>query len=240
MNDFDVSTIASEVLTGKGYVIVNDLFDPGPVLSSIASEMTKPGPIVAGGHRPNVIGYPAIQELLTNPNLLTLGELVLRQRPAFGSLGVNVIPPGSPGMDPHIDYPYFSMAQRPALADPALCLQLIWYPVDVTPEMGATFVLEGSQEDPSITKTEALSCFNRQVIEARAGSLFIGHGALWHGVLPNSSDKMRPAVLGSYIPYWCRPMTRVHVPLGVSPDLAKLMCADFGQRVGHDYGRITE
>lgn len=231
--------VTDEILTGRGYAVIEDWFDPGPILSIIDGEMTKPGPLVAGGYRPDVIGHSSIQNLITNSDLLAIGERVLGQRPAFGSLGINVVPPGSSGMEPHMDYPYFAMAARPSSASPALCLQFIWYPVDVTLDMGATFVFEGSQMDPSLNSVQAHARYGRKAIEARAGSLFIGHGALWHGVLPNQSDRMRPVVLGSYVPYWCKPMTRVQIPSGISSELAILMCSDFRQRVGQDYDRIT-
>lgn len=223
----------------NGYLVVEDVFDPEPVRlmleAAVERHLLEGGRVQGGGYRPDVIHTPCVQELYVDPVLLDFVGKFLDCAPAFGSLGSNVIPGNSRGMEAHIDYPYFAMARMPAGCSPALCVQVIWYPEDITEDFAPTAVVPGShlrpsKPDPDRFREEAVP------VLAKAGSLFIGHGAIWHAVMPNQTAKNRPVVLGSYVPYWVRPMLRVDVP-DVHPTLRILMCSNFGERIGHDYER---
>jgi hypothetical protein len=223
----------------NGYVVVPDVFDPEPVRlmleKRVEEHVAQNGRMQGGGYRPDVIMEPDVQALYVDPVLLGFAEKILGCAPAFGSLGSNVIPAGALGMEAHVDYPYFSMARMPDGASPALCVQTIWYPEDVTEDFAPTAVVPGSHLRPSKPDPER---FREEAVPvlAKAGSLFIGHGATWHAVMPNRTGRNRPAVLGSYVPYWVRPMLRVDVP-EVHPTLRILMCSNFGERIGRDYER---
>lgn len=223
----------------NGYVIVPNAFDPEPVRAAldyhVGLHKARRGPVVGGGYRPDVLNEPHVQALMIDEALLGFAEKFLGTRPAFGSLGANVVPANSRGMEAHIDYPYFSMARLPDGSAPALCVQMIWYVEDVTEDFAPTAVVPGSHLNPS--KPDA-SKFREEAVPilAKAGDLFVGHGVIWHAVMPNMTSRDRPVVLGSFVPYWVRPMLSAVVP-DVHPTLQKLMCSDFGERIGVDYSR---
>lgn len=223
----------------NGYLVAPDAFDPEPIRlylkAALDYHLAQKGGVVGGGYRPDVIMGPLIQELYTDPDLLNFVWTFLDCAPAFGSLGSNIVPAGAPGMEAHIDYPYFAMAKLPDGPSPALCIQVIWYPEDVDEDFAPTAVVPGSHLRPG--KPDAERFIEESVpILAKAGTLFVGHGAIWHAVRPNKTGRNRPVVLGSYVPYWVRPMLRVDVP-DVHPVLRTLMCSNFGERIGKDYSR---
>lgn len=229
-----------EILHGRGYVLLQGLFDPAPVLETVSAYVeehvgVRGGALMSGGYRPgDVPGEEVVQALMLDPLLLEIGRLCIGSRPAFGSLGANCVPPGSAGMDPHIDYPYFAMGEGlPQSGSPALCVQLIWYLVDVDEGCGPTLVLPGTQVRPS----RPLPAFRRMAerVPVKAGTVFVGHGALWHGVAPNTTDKVRHAVLGSYVPFWVQPMLRVHYAFSRSFEFDELLRSDMGRRIGEGY-----
>lgn len=231
----------------NGYLVVEDAFDPEPVRTTLEVRLKlhrmAGGGLVSGGYRPDVLYETLVQDLYTDPDLIGFASQIIGDDPAFGSLGSNVVPGNSPGMDAHIDYPYFAMAKLPANGQPALCVQMIWYPEDVTEDFAPTAVVPGSHLQPSRPGQDrfALERFRDESVPilAKAGSLFIGHGALWHAVMPNKTDRNRPAILGSYVPYWVRPMLRADAPQDLPPVLRQLMCSNFGERIGKDYSHSS-
>jgi len=231
---------AAEILGGRGYVLLEDHFDPSSVLDlverCVEHHVARGGETVSGGHRPDgVMLSSRVQDLMVDPLLLRIGELCLGSRPAFGSLGANSVPPGSGGMDPHLDYPYFAMAPNlPPRGFPALCVQLIWYLVDVDEGCAPTIFVPGTQVAPSVPRP-----FPYRSCPAKAGSVFVGHGALWHGVGPNSTDRTRHALLGSYVPFWVHPMLRPTAFTSFSEEMDLLLRKDFGKRMGEGYSRTV-
>lgn len=228
-----------EILNGRGYVLLDGHFDPAPVLELVSAyvdehvELRRPA--FSGGYRPNdVLSEDLVQGLMLDPLMLEIGRLCIGSRPAFGSLGANCVPPGSAGMDPHIDYPYFAMgAGLPHSGSPALCVQLIWYLVDVDEDFGPTLVLPGTQVRPS----RPLPAFRQMAerVTAKAGTVFVGHGALWHGVAPNTTERVRHAVLGSYVPFWVQPMLVPDHAFSRSSGFDELLRSDMGRRIGEGY-----
>lgn len=230
--------VAEEVEKGRGYVLLEDMFDPaGPlevVERFVSDHVRRGGKTVSGGHRPGeILLAPAVQSLMVHPLLLAIGEILIRSRPAFGSLGSNSVPPGSDGMGIHIDYPYFAMGDLPGYGSPALCVQMIWYLVDVDERTAPTLVVPRTQIVPGRP-----SDYPAEVAEpvlAKAGSVFVGHGALWHGVGPNLSGRTRHAVLGSYVPFWVHPMLTPARFRSWHPGMDELLRSDFGHRIGEGY-----
>jgi hypothetical protein len=232
---------ALEIVEGSGYVLLEDHFDPAPVLDVVdryvRQHVRAGGETTSGGYRPGLVMISKrLQDLMTDPLLLKIGELALGSRPAFGSLGANSVPPGSEGMDLHVDYPYFAMSpDMPSRSFPSLCVQLIWYLVDVDEDSAPTFLVPGSQIRPSMP----VGGFTGRKVLARAGTVFVGHGALWHGVAPNTTDKTRHAVLGSYVPFWVHPMLSPTAFKCYTPAMQELLRHDFGQRMGEGYSRTV-
>jgi hypothetical protein len=229
-----------DTLEEQGYVLIPKAFDPKPVReivdAAVERHLRNDKRVQGGGYRPDILHVPEVQALMVEPSLLDLAWSILKCEPAFGSLGANVIPANSRGMEAHVDYPYFAMAKMPADPFPAYCVQLIWYLVDVSEDFAPTAVVPESHTVPR--KPDADEFREKAVpIIAEAGDLVVSHGALWHAVMPNQTARDRPVVLGSYVPYWVRPMLRPDVPFGASSAFQKLMCSDFGERIGEGYSR---
>jgi hypothetical protein len=228
-----------KIVHGDGYVILENFFDPAPLLElvekTVADHVKDGGRVFSGGYRPDVMMEPAVQELMLDPRLLDIAWRALWSKPAFGSLGCNSVPPGSAGMEPHFDYPYFAMPEDglPESSFPALCVQMIWYLTDVAEDCGPTLVVPGSQLVPESPTPDYHRL--RQPVVAKAGTLFVGHGALWHGVGPNATDRTRHAILGSYVPFWVHPMVRPSYGFGHTEAMKELMRSDFAQRIGKGY-----
>ncbi len=232
------------ILEGDGYVLLPDFFDPAPLLElvvpAVEAQYAAGAPVFSGGYRPDLAGVKAVQDLMLEPRLIEIAWQVLGQKPAYGSLGVNSVPPGSEGMDPHFDYPYFAMHPEslPKAAFPALCVQMIWYLTDVTEDGGPTMVVPGSQRKPS-SPTPEYHDFSVPVLP-RAGTLFVGHGALWHGVGRNTSSSIRHVILGSFVPFWVHPMLRPASEFGTSPAMREILRSDFPQRLGDGYSNTVD
>ncbi len=232
------------ILYGDGYVVLKDFFDPAPLLrvaeDAVAGLIEKDGQAFSGGYRPDVLMEESVQELMLDPRLLDVARGVLGTKPAFGSLGCNSVPPGSSGMEPHFDYPYFAMPKSglPDSSFPALCVQMIWYLTDVTEDCGPTLVVPGSQLVPEAPTPDYHRL--RQPVLAKAGSLFLGHGALWHGVGPNMTSRIRHAMLGSFVPFWIHPMIRPSYGFGHTELMRELARSDFQNRIGEGYLATTE
>ncbi len=238
-----MSKEVSDILYGDGFVVLEGFFDPAPLLAlaeeAVSALRDAEGRVFSGGYRPDVLEEPEVQDLMLDRRLLHIAWEVLGTKPAFGSLGCNSVPPGSAGMEPHFDYPYFAMPPEglPKSSFPALCVQMVWYLTDVTEDGGPTLAVPGSQIVPAAPTAD----YHRlcQPVLAKAGSLFLGHGALWHGVGPNRTDRVRHAMLGSYVPFWVHPMIKPDYGFGHNDMMQELARSDFQSRIGDGYLATT-
>lgn len=234
-----MSQEVNTILYGDGFVVLEDFFDPAPLLAIADAAVTelaeRGGEVFSGGYRPDVLMEPLVQDLMLDQRLLDIAWRVLGTKPAFGSLGCNSVPPESVGMEPHFDYPYFAMPKSglPESSFPALCVQMIWYLTDVTEDCGPTLVVPGSQLVPEAPTADYHRL--RQPVLVKAGSLFVGHGALWHGVAPNTTGRTRHAMLGSFVPFWVHPMIRPSYGFGHNETMRELARSDFQNRIGEGY-----
>jgi hypothetical protein len=239
-----MSKEVNTILHGDGFVVLEDFFDPAPLLAiaeeAVAGLIKADGQVFSGGYRPDVLMEPEVQDLMLDPRLLDIAWRLLGTKPAFGSLGCNSVPPGSLGMEPHFDYPYFAMPKSglPESSFPALCVQMVWYLTDVTEDGGPTLVVPGSQLVPEAPTPDYHRL--RQPVLAKAGSLFLGHGALWHGVGVNRTQRIRHAMLGSFVPFWVHPMIRPSYGFGHNDMMRELARSDFQNRIGEGYSATTE
>lgn len=234
----ELSRISDEVLFGRGYVLLKDWFDADSVTSALADTIrlhkAANGGVFSGGYRPDILFQLGLEEMMADPGLVAVGRSVLGDEPAYGSFGCNVVPPGSEGMALHLDYPYFAMTKLPARAKPALCMQLIWYACDVTDELAPTVVVPGTQTRPRFPRKTTKA----ERVLAPAGSVCVSHGALWHGVAPNTGSEDRPVLLGSYVPFWVQPMLSPSYQFG-SDGLRRLLRSNMGERIGIAYSRTS-
>lgn len=223
----DVDAAVREMKEGSGYVLVPGAFDPAPVLAEVVPVVdewvARGGALVDGGHKPDVLLLQSVQRLMVTPWVLKVGEAMLGCAPGFGSLIVNSVPAGSPGMGPHVDSPYAQMTDEELAQErPCLCLQMIWYLEDVHEHLAPTVVAPGSQ----LRRSRPGPGFWGGVtpVLVKAGTLFLSHGALWHATMPNRTDKPRPAVISKYFPAWARPPWNpfCQVPSELLPEMVQL------------------
>ncbi len=164
---------------------------------------------------------------------------VLQTQPVLSSLTANIVMPGAPGMGHHRDYPYFAMPSdvNPS-AMPILSLQVIWALDDFTADNGATSVFPISHRCGLWIEKETFDVAKVPLI-VPAGSAVLMHGAVFHGVAPNTSDKPRTALLASCVPYWVRPMhkTDVNERTATTRDI-RLAGKDFKNRIRQDLLKV--
>jgi ectoine hydroxylase-related dioxygenase (phytanoyl-CoA dioxygenase family) len=203
----DIAATVSELVDGPGYAVIPGAFDPFsvlPVVSELVARHIEAGAMLCdGGWRPEVLHVPEVQELMLKPWVLELGRTLIGGQVGFGSLVPNFVPAGSPGMGAHVDYPYSVMDEVPPVR-PVLCMQMLWYLEDVTEDLAPTAVVPGSQLRRSKPDSEG---FWREAVPvlAKAGSLFVSHGGLWHATMPNRASRSRPAIISKYFPARARP-----------------------------------
>jgi hypothetical protein len=224
----DVEKAVMEMVEGSGYVLVPGAFDPRPALSAVTPVVddwvARGGPTVDGGYKPDVMLLTDVQRLMITPWVREVGRVLLGCQPGFGSLIVNSVPPGSPGMGAHVDSPYAQMTDAELAEErPCLCLQMIWYLEDVAEDFAPTAVVPGSQ----LRRARPGRDFWDQAVPVlvKAGTLFLSHGALWHATMPNRTSRYRPAIISKYFPAWCRPPWNpfCHLPPGILPEMVDLL-----------------
>jgi hypothetical protein len=115
---------------------------------------------------------------------------------------LNVVRPGQPVDDWHIDYPFNEMPTR--VSGSLLGLQCI-LPLDpFSGTNGATELLAGTHQASRWPGPEQAQ--ERVLFEAPAGTLLVMAAATWHRSGFNSSASPRSAVLLSFVERWVRPM----------------------------------
>lgn len=150
---------------------------------------------------------PIIQNMVTNPRLLSLAHRLLGDDATLGAVTARILPPNCPLGGLHVDYPYWAM--NPGMpVDPALMMQVIWMMEPFTEHNGGTWVAPGSQQ---WTGAPELERFEANAIQAtgNAGDAVVSHGLLWHRTAINHSDKPRVAILINYTQLAVRPLTQL-------------------------------
>ena len=156
----------------------------------------------------------------------------------MGSICASRLLPGSPGQQPHIDYPYWDFhkpasfpvgtnASFPLNAQATILLD------PFTEESGATAYLPGSQkairyptrDDPFFDRCARML--------GAPGDLVLFFGATWHCAMPNRADHDRIGILIEYLPKFVKPVENMLAGL----DEAFLDAADpmIRQLLGLDY-----
>lgn len=118
----------------------------------------------------------------------------------------------------------------------------IWLLDDFTETNGATEVIPGSHLIPHRPQTDhPLFISGQKKVLAKAGSVIITHGALWHRSGHNQSDQSRTVLLGSFAASFTREianeenMTRVisqESYQGLSPNIQRMLGRDHGIKPG--------
>lgn len=244
MHPDEHADVAREILWGDGYHLLEDWLDPAPLLKEANESLERHweengrDSLFSGGYRPLEI-TPLALEAMVDPDVLEIAREAIGDEPAFGSSGLNAVPRGSFGMSAHLDYPYFAMTSLPGKPFPALCVQIVVYLVDVRERNAPTLVMPGTQRRPRPPNRTRWRN-NHVPVTARAGSVLLSHGAMWHAVGPNETDDLRVALLGSYVPFWVQPMLSASAFPFASRAVQRLARGNMAERIGRGYSRMVK
>ena len=150
----------------------------------------------------NLVNKGSIFEaMIQHPQVMELHEHLLGTDFILSSFTVNLIGPGSPAGDLHIDLP---IGQFPKpYPTQAFCANTIYVLDDFTPENGATRLVPGSYKRGFGPTPKQV--YNDEIqLTARKGDIVVFHGATWHASGANHSLNERMILLG----FFCRPFMK--------------------------------
>jgi ectoine hydroxylase-related dioxygenase (phytanoyl-CoA dioxygenase family) len=203
-------TIAPELQTGQGYVVVPELMPRAQTQSArnlildLAEHDRKAGKLISqnGRWRVRLIGRGDIfMDFAAHDLIRQVADAMLGSEFVLGGLSAHAIPKDAPPQGVHVDYPYSVM--REPFPEPPMQMQAIWVLDGFTPNNGPTRVLPESQKTRRRPDKQEFYAHSTP-IHCPPGSLILSHGGLWHDSSTNSTDEVRVAILGNYTPFWVR------------------------------------
>ena len=250
MNMSDTDDIVRELTEGRGYVILERLFDAETVVEARARVFEIAAANAALGKKVdtnifraedqvyNLVNKgPVFERMVQEPTMLAVFSRILGSELKLGSFAARIVRRGAEPQGVHFDYPYWSLHQDRSL--PANMNQSFFINCqatimleDFTARNGATMVAPGSQAyDRRPTKHE----FDRLCVQATgpAGSVMLMTGLLWHRAGDNHTDTPRAAILGQYLAKFVTPMEdvvgglRPEVIARAGPELRALLGVDY-------------
>lgn len=142
-------------------------------------------------------------ELLDEPMLTAVLDGLLGENHLLSDYSLNVVQPGQPVDDWHIDYPLNEMPSR--VSGAVLGLQCVLALDSITSSNGATQLVPTSHL--RTVSPDGDADLEHIVFDAEPGTLLIMAAATWHRSGFNSSATSRSAVLMSFVERWVRPMS---------------------------------
>ena len=209
----DTTSLAEEIVQGKGYVLLPELFTPREISEARLHILNQAAEQPAGrflktGERSRLyrlLDEAAIfEQMVQHPQVIEVVEAILGSDMTLGGFSAHILYPGATNMGAHVDYPYFTMTP-PYPATPVMEVQAIWMMEDFTETNGAPLFAADTQklcQFPDPKKFAELA----QKVTGKAGSVVLSHGLSWHDTSINHSDQPRVSVLGNYTPKFIRPL----------------------------------
>ncbi|MGH3712932.1 MAG: phytanoyl-CoA dioxygenase family protein [Micromonosporaceae bacterium] len=142
-------------------------------------------------------------DLLTDPCLSALLNSLLGEHHLLSDFSLNVVHPGQPVDNWHIDYPYNEMPSP--VTGSILGLQCVLALDQFHEGNGATQLVPGSDNPPRNPDPQAID--QQVVFCAEPGTLLVMAAATWHRSGVNASGARRSAALLSFVERWVRPMS---------------------------------
>jgi ectoine hydroxylase-related dioxygenase (phytanoyl-CoA dioxygenase family) len=227
--DFDVEDAVAELMDGEGAIRFPGAFPDETIREAREIIMT-----ISDREPPKLTHFQRTNgdESLLNRqrrvwNLLNKGAVFSRiaQHPAavavlrrflgeefiMGSICASRLLPGSPGQEPHLDYPYWDFHRQATFpmrtnASFPLNAQATIMLDPFTEESGATAYLPGSQKSMRYP-TRDDPFFDRCArMLGEPGDMVIFFGATWHCAMPNQSQADRTGILIEYLPKFVKPV----------------------------------
>jgi ectoine hydroxylase-related dioxygenase (phytanoyl-CoA dioxygenase family) len=138
------------------------------------------------------------ERAIQHPRILAAMEYLLGEDCTLSSFTVNIINPGAPNGELHIDYPLRLMPDpRPSFP---LVANSVWLLDDFTLENGATRCVPGSHLRLEGGPEPGIKYDDEVQICGSKGSVLIVNGALWHASSANRANQERVGLLG----FFCR------------------------------------
>ena len=243
----DIEAIVVELTRGRGYVVLEDLFDGGTVAEAracILERAATEAPAVeraavfdASGHVWNLVDKGAVFErMVQEPTILKVFSRILGAEVRLGSFAAKIVQPGAAPQLPHCDYPYFDLNKAESLpmglnGSYFMNCQATIMLEDFTLENGATRVAPETQVRGRFPIKDE---FDRIAVQTTgpAGSAMLMTGLLWHCAGMNHTDAPRVGILGQYLPKFVTPLedqrrgVREAVIARASPELRSLLGVD--------------
>lgn len=141
--------------------------------------------------------HPAFVDLMCHPVAMQVWERVLGTDFICSTWTSNTVLPRSGAPYWHVDHPYWTIA-APYQVDPPLTGQTIWCLDEFTEDNGATLFIPGSHRRPYMPEHAGDYDHEGVIVEAPRGSVILSHGACWHSMGTNHTDRSRTAIFGRY------------------------------------------
>lgn len=141
--------------------------------------------------------HAAFVELLCHPVSMAIYEKYLGSDFVCSTWTSNTALPSSDLTYWHVDHPYWTIAS-PYPVDPPLTAHAIWCLDDFSEHNGATKFIPGSHRRTKLPEHNGNYDHEGVTIEVPSGSLIVAHGAIWHSVGRNTTDRPRTGIFGRY------------------------------------------
>ena len=215
-------SICKEITTGKGWVLLSNIFDPELVVSA-KDVLFKTRFEKETDHNEedatqnNYSGLTwgllskgqVFSKIATHPLLLSICRQILGAKCRLSSLSANTVLPGMEGQHPHLDYPYHRYlwpAEDAAYSTTNLMsLTVITLLTDFNRENGSTALVPGSQLHPTHPDDQKSFFKKCQQVVGKAGDVMIIAGSIQHCAMPNKSTGARSAILQQMVPLFVTP-----------------------------------
>ncbi|MEM7126042.1 MAG: phytanoyl-CoA dioxygenase family protein [Chloroflexota bacterium] len=205
LDQTNLDSLATQ-LDENGYVIIPSVITPEKadearnVLEKLLEGESTESDRVAKTQRVGRIAvkHPIFLELMVHPFVVAFWRNYLGEDTICSTWSANTAYPGFDRFGWHSDYPYWSIT--PPWPTGRIAGQTLWLLDDFTEENGGTGVLPKSHKRLCPPPKREIGWIDEaKILTGVRGSIMVMHGACWHTARPNSTDKMRSALLGMYM-----------------------------------------
>jgi ectoine hydroxylase-related dioxygenase (phytanoyl-CoA dioxygenase family) len=245
----NIAALAAEIVQGKGYVLLPELFPPEEISAARSGILQLATAAPAGrclktGDRSRLfrlLDEAAIfAQMAQHPQVIAIVEAIVGDDMTLGGFSAHILNPGATPMGAHVDYPYFTMTP-PYPATPVLEIQAIWMMEDFTEINGSPLFAAHTQKLCQFPEPQKFAEIAEK-ITGKAGSVVLSHGLCWHDTSSNHADRHRVSVLGNYNPKFIRPLENAaqHPTFleQASPKLRQLLGQDFQAAIFKDVQKL--
>jgi ectoine hydroxylase-related dioxygenase (phytanoyl-CoA dioxygenase family) len=240
MSNASSSPLADEIVQGRGYVLLPELFTPEEMAEARAQILRRAseqpeGKFLHQDGRSRLYDLLSeaeiFRQMVQHPQVIEVIDAILGDKVTLGGFSAHILYPGASNMGAHVDYPYFLMIP-PYPATPILEVQAIWLMEDFTETNGAPRMMPGTQK---LCQFPVAETFEQEAhkLTGKAGSVVLSHGLCWHDTSANHATEPRVSVLGNYTPKYIRPIENPAQHISerllkeVSPKLRQLLDGEF-------------